>query len=164
MKTLKLVVPDDTYDVAVQRAKMEGMDIEFYCSTFLTERLNQNFRQPDVKKSAIPPTKSETTFAVGPKLPDTIEQIYFVCRYVWQNKMEYSEAVRMVSKDLCIEETTVRDKCTRRISFLDVVVNTDYFQRLLANPEQLIEHLSRKFPKFSSEIPVLFKAIMAVNN
>lgn len=162
MKTLKLVIPDDAYDLAVQRAKAESMDIEFYCSTFLTERLNQTFQPPVSQKS--PQKIKQTPIKVGRKLPDTIEQIYAVCRYVWLNKMEYREAVQRVAKDLCIEETTVRDKCTRRISFFDVNVNTESFQNLLANPNRLIEHLSKKFPQFAAEIRVLFQTLISSNN
>ena len=162
MKTIKLTIPDHTYDLAVRQAKAEGMDTEFYCSTFLAERLNQVFQQPVSSK----PTQkqNQVPIQVGRKLPDTIEQIYAVCRYVWQSKMEYSEAVRRVSKDLGIQETTVRDKCTRRISFPDSSVTTYDFEAMLANPHKLVEHLSRRIPKFSAEIRVLFQTILSSNN
>ena len=162
MKTIKLIIPDHIYDLAVKQAKAEGMDTEFYCSTFLTERLNEVFQHP------APPRpirkQNQIPLQVGRKLPDTIEQIYAVCRYVWQNKVEYSEAVRRVSKDLSIQETTVRDKCTRRISFSDSSVNTFDFESMLANPHKLIEHLCRRFPKFSAEIRALFQTILSSNN
>jgi hypothetical protein len=143
MKTIKLIIPEPTYDLAVKQAKAEGMDTEFYCSTFFAEQLNQIFQHPVSPK----PTQklNQVPIQVGRKLPDTIEQIYAVCRYVWQNKMEYSESVR-------------------RISFSDSAVNTYDFEAKLANPHKLVEHLCRRFPKFSAEIRVLFQAILSSNN
>jgi hypothetical protein len=168
MKTLNLIIPDSTYDLALQRAKAEGMDPAFYCSTLLTERLNQDFQRPTsnrpVQKTTQSLVGSKATLSIGRKLPDTIEQIFAVCRHVWQDKMEYSEAVNKVSRDLCIQETTVRDKCTRRICLPNSPVNTDRFLNLLAHPNSLVEHLCRRFSRFSAEIHLIFEPILPTKN
>lgn len=160
MKTIKLTIPDSTHDLAIQYANAEGIDPAHYCSTFITEHLGRT----SIKRSTQKATSSNFGLgelaSSGRKLPDTIEQIFSVCRYVWKNKIEYSEAAHRVSKDLCIQETTVRDKCTRRISLPNSPVNTDRFIGMLAQPNLLLEHLRRKFPRFSTEINQLFESIL----
>src|SRR6185295_4668768 len=130
----------------------EGVDPAHYCSSLITESLY------NVRKPAIP-----SPFSVGSqygghangtssKLPDTVEQILSICRFVWKDKMEYADAVRKVAKDLNVLDTTVRDKCTRRISFPHAQIDTDRFLAMLNHPTELRDYLCHRFPKHSQEI------------
>src|SRR5437870_11020907 len=136
MKTIKLILPDSTYNLALRHANTEGVDPAHYCSILITEYLGHNGK-PALQKRPVErhipgaPVIPGGVATSGRKLPDTVEQIFAICRYVWHGQMEYSDATRKVSRDLCVQETTVRDKCTRRISLPDVHVNTDKFLDLL---------------------------------
>jgi hypothetical protein len=161
--TIKLLLPYSTYNLVAERAKAEGVDPAHYCSILLTECLFSDARKMPSK----PPVELRTPSAGGSsaitvtrKLPDTIEQIFAVCRYVWHSKMEFSDAVHKVAKNLGIQETTVRDKCTRRISLPHLQVDTDKFLQMLNQPRTLRDYLCHRFPKFSTEITQRFESIM----
>lgn len=164
--TIKLLLPDSTYDLVAERAKVEGVDPAHYCSILLTERL-----AGDAKKMPSKPPMELYASSVGNsgvvtmahKLPDTIEQIFAVCRYVWRSKMKFSDAVHKVAKDLGVQETTVRDKCTRRISLPHVQVDTDRFLQMLNQPAELRRYLCHRFPKFSTQITQRLESIMPQN-
>src|ERR1700733_10850247 len=157
MKTLtvKLLLPDSTYDLVAERAKIEGVDPAHYCSILLTERLAGDARKthskPPIELHA-PSFENSGPFTVARKLPDTIEQIFAVCRHVWHSKLEFSDAIQKVAKSLGVQETTVRDKCTRRISLPHVQVDTGRFLHMLNQPITLRDYLCHRFPKFSNEI------------
>src|SRR5664280_2844433 len=128
--TIKLLLPDSTYDLVAERAKIEGVDPAHYCSILLTERLAGDAKKMPSKPPVelrTPSTGSTTTR----KLSGTLEQIFAVCRCVWRNKMEFSDAIHKVAKDFEVEETTIRDKCTRRISLPHSQVDTDKFIQML---------------------------------
>ena len=169
MKTIKLILPDSTYNLALRHANTEGIDPAHYCSILITECLGHDGKpalqkRPVERRIPRAPIILGGVATLGRKLPDTVEQIFAICRYVWQDHMEYSDAVGKVARDLCVQVTTVRDKCTRRISLPDVHVDTDKFLDLLAHPSALIEHLCRKFQRFSAEINQLFEPILTAKN
>jgi hypothetical protein len=163
--TIKLLLPDSTYDLVAERAKIEGVDPAHYCSILLTERLSGDrkvFSKPPVELRAQSAGNSET-IKVTRKLPDTIEQIFAVCRYVWQSKLEFTDAIHRVAKNLGVQETTIRDKCTRRISLPHIEVDTPKFLQMLDQPSTLRDYLCHRFPKFSAEIIQRFETILPKN-
>jgi hypothetical protein len=164
--TVKLLLPDSTYDLVAERAKAEGVDPAHYCSILLTERLAGEARKMPSK----PPIELHASsvensggIPMARELPDTIEQVFAVCRQVWHSKLEFSDAIHKVAKSLGVQETTVRDKCTRRISLPHVQVDTDRFLHMLNQPITLRDYLCHRFPKFSTEITQRFESIMPKN-
>lgn len=164
--TIKLLLPYSTYSLVAERAKAEGIDPAYYCSILLTECLGNDIRKtpskPPIELRAPFPGDSRVIEVVR-KLPDTIEQIFAVCRSVWQNKLEFRDAVHKVAKQFEVEETTIRDKCTRRISLPHLQVDTDKFLQMLNQPVALRDYLCHRFPKFSSDITKRFEPIMPQN-
>ena len=157
---IKLLLPDTAYNLILERSKVEGVDPAHYCSSLITEsvgndalktRLSQPFETRTLSGNGIGETRS--------KLPDTVEQIFAICRYVWKDKIEFADSVRKVAKELDVRETTVRDKCTRRISLPQAPINTDQFLELLTRPGALRDYLCHRFPKFSREIAQRFGTI-----
>jgi hypothetical protein len=160
--TIKLLLPDSTYDLVAERAQIEGVDPAHYCSILLTERLAENARKSPSKPPVefhSPPVGNSGEITVARKLPDTLEQIFAVCRCVWHSKLEFSDAIHKVAKNLGVQETTVRDKCTRRISLPHVQVDTDKFLQMLNQPSTLRDYLCHRFPKFSNQITQHFESI-----
>src|SRR5437879_1983609 len=134
MKSLniKLLLPDSAYGLIVERSKAEGVDPAHYCSSLITESLDNGGRSTLRSPFLMNDQLDSTTNGANLNLPDTVEQILSICRFVWQDKMEFADAVRKVAKDLNVRDTTVRDKCTRRISFPHAQIDTDRFLAMLA--------------------------------
>lgn len=72
---------------------------------------------------------------------ETLDQILKVARLVLKQGKSFSEAVKIVAREKNIHESTVRDKCTRRIG-----LNTEQFQELLKDSARLTNFLIKKFP------------------
>lgn len=161
--TIKLVLSTSTYGLIAERAKVEGIDPAYYCSLLLTDYVAKNPPSNSPIKKYAPPINGLETIEVTRKLPSTIEQILSVCRHVWQEKMEFGDALRKVARKFNREETTVRDKCTRRISLPNSQIDTDRFTQMLNQPSSLRDYLCHRFPKFSREIIQRFEAIMPQN-
>jgi hypothetical protein len=160
--TIKLLLPDSTYDLVAERAKVEGVDPAHYCSILLTERLAGDASKTPSKLPVELRASSDGTITTR-KLSGTLEQIFAVCGCVWRNKMEFSDAIHKVAKDFKVNETTIRDKCTRRISLPHSQVDTDKFIQMLNQPGTLRDYLCRRFPKFSTEIIQRFESIIPQN-
>lgn len=154
--TVKLLLPETICDLVEQRSKAEGVDPAHYCSTLIAESLGGGIKPP------IPVLLNghgRSHAAVNSSLPDTVEQILAVCNLVWLKKLDFADAVRKVAKDLNIQETTVRDKCTRRISLPHAPIDTERFLGMLARPNALRDYLCHRFPKFSQDIIQRFGAL-----
>ena len=163
MKSLNmnLLLPDATHSIIVERAKVEGVDPAHYCSSLIIECLGSDLVKTPI---GLPFTKnSQSANGIGgthSNLSDTLEQILAVCRCLWWDKMGFADAVRKVAKDLKVNESTVRDKCTRRISLLPhSQIDTEKFLNMLAQPSTLRDYLFRRFPKYSGEIIQRFEQI-----
>ena len=157
---IKLLLPDTAYNLILERSKVEGVDPAHYCSSLITESLGNEALKTPVRLPF--EARILTGNGIGgtrSKLPDTVEQIFAICRYVWKDKMEFTDSVRKVAKELDVRETTVRDKCTRRISLPQAPINTDQFLELLTRPSALRDYLCHRFPKFSREIAQRFGTI-----
>ena len=72
---------------------------------------------------------------------ETLNQILGVAKLVFSQGKSYSDAVKIIAKERNINESTVRDKCTRRID-----LDTTRFQELLKDKEKLINFLIERFP------------------
>lgn len=159
MKTIKLLLPDATYEKVLAQARTEGFDAPHYLSSLVVEQVDRHI--PLVNKPfsnhSPQPARSDS---VGRTLPDTVEQVLAIAKYVWHDGVKYSDAVRKVSGDLNVQETTVRDKCTRRISFPNEPVTIESFLDMLSRREPLRDYLGRRFPKDAGEIARRFNELM----
>jgi hypothetical protein len=154
MKTIELLLPDGVYEQALAKAHAEGFDTRHYLSNLVIEQI-QTSKTPTKRASA------ERLEAPSHSVPDTVEQILRVCTYVWRSGYSFPEAVRRVATDLNIHETTVRDKCTRRISFPNAPVSLDTFLEMLSERVKLRDYLCRRFPKDDDEIRRRFDELIA---
>ncbi|MGB7748280.1 MAG: hypothetical protein WBN75_13450 [Verrucomicrobiia bacterium] len=67
---------------------------------------------------------------------------------------------KVTAHEFNVNESTVRDKCTRRITISSAeVINTDVFNELLKNPEKLVNHLCLKFPDHQQTIIEKFQPL-----
>lgn len=155
---IKLLLPDTTYDLVVERSKAEGVDLAHYCSSLITESIGSGSIKAPIKLALGGHNQSHDGIHSG--LPDTVEQILAVCGLVWRKKMAFADAVHKVANDLGIQETTVRDKCTRRISLPHAPIDTERFVDMLARPNALRDYLCHRFPKFSQEIANRFGGVV----
>jgi hypothetical protein len=165
MKSLNvnLFLPDTVHSTIFERAKTEGIDPAHYCSSLIIESLGNGgivkttpIGLPFVKHGQ----SANGINGTHSSLSDTLEQILAVCRCVWQDKLEFADAVRKTAKNFKVNETTIRDKCTRRISlFPHSQIDTEKFLNMLAQPSVLRDYLCRRFPKYSREIIQRFEQI-----
>lgn len=72
----------------------------------------------------------------------TLNQILGVANLVLSQGKSYNEAVRIIAKERNIEESTVRDKCVRRIG----LKTTDQFKERLKDKKGFINFLVERFP------------------
>src|SRR6266487_469527 len=159
MKSLNLILllPDSAYGLIVERARADGVEPAHYCSTLITESLdNTRKMSPSGLPFGIRNQSVSQANEANSKLPDTVEQVLAICRFVWNDQMEYADAVRKVAQDLNVLETTVRDKCTRRISLPHAQIDTGRFLAMLKHPTELRDYLCHRFPKYSQEIAQRF--------
>jgi hypothetical protein len=164
--TIKVVLSTSTCALIAERAKAEGVELAHYCSILLTDYFvngSKNAPQNSVAKKYVPPVNDIETIDVPRKLPSTIEQIFSVCHLVWREKMEFADALRKVAQKFKVGETTVRDKCTRRISLPHSQIDTDRFVQMLNQPTSLRDYLCHRFPKFSDQIIQRFESVTLTN-
>jgi hypothetical protein len=160
--TIKVVLSTSAYALIAERAKAEGIEPVHYCSILLTDYFVSGGKSIPSKNYA-PAANSTEMIDVPHKLSSTIEQIFSVCQYVWRERMEFADALRKVAQKFKVGETTVRDKCTRRISLPHSQIDTDRFIQMLNQPNDLRDYLRHRFPKFSGEIIKRFESIMPQN-
>jgi hypothetical protein len=163
MKTITLLLPDPTYEKIIAQARTEGFDAPHYLSSLVVEQVERHIQAVNqlVRKLERTHTPLATpSLSVKPTLPETVEQILAIAKYVWHDGVKYGDAVRKVAADLNVQETTVRDKCTRRISFPNEPVTTGSFLEMFSRREPLRDYLCRRFPKDAGEIQRRFDEIM----
>jgi len=78
--------------------------------------------------------------------------------------LDFKKAVPKVATDFCVQSTTVRDKCTRCISYADILIDADDFLNLLEQPEALRDHLGQKFPDHKPQITKRFSQLISEKN
>jgi hypothetical protein len=143
MKTLNLLIPDQIYQTACELARVRNAEVGQFClatlSDSLDEMLKSNVFSQDLPSSTARPVKD---------LPDTVNQVLEVCRCVWQERKSLTDALRTTAYKCGVLESTVRDKCTRRIN----IASISDFSELLAVPKKLVEHLCVKYQAEQAEI------------
>lgn len=163
MKTITLLLPDAAYEKALAQARSVGFDAPHYLSNLVVEQIDRHISpiiQPVKNVESNQSPQPTQRISVTRTLPDTVEQILAIAKYVWHDGVKYSDAVRKVAADLNVQETTVRDKCTRRISFPNEPVTIESFVDMLSRREALRDYLCRRFPKDAGEIGRRFDEIM----
>ena len=142
MKKISLVLADHLYAVAARNAKELG--VERYLEQILAEHLyNESPKIPN-KATTTSPVSSAM---VKDGLPDTVLQIFAIVWHMHEEGLSFNRAVKITATEFGVRESTIRDKCTRRITISDTnPINTDMFKELLQRPETLINHLCQRFP------------------
>ena len=146
---------NQTYHQAFEQAKCEGLEIGQYVTGILEDALSSI--------ADVAPAKRPSSIQRVPQerngLLVTITQLHEVCRLVWQGHNDFNDAVRAAATKFNVHETTIRDKCTRRID----VESTDAFLDLLRSPQKLIGHLCGKYPKLAQDINIQFSSVLPGN-
>lgn len=87
------------------------------------------------------------------KIPDGLSNVLDVCREVYTNGLDYTEAYVVVAQRKGLKSIhTVADACTRRIG-----LNTHEFRQLLIHKHQLVAHLTSIYPENAGEISKVIK-------
>ena len=175
MKHIKLTLSDPDYNEVLKLAGAHAVSAEVYVATEIRELLHKrpqslyNHPQADFQPET---NKTTTPLRLRRVMPDTLEQVLAVCKYVYRSRAvpkdpedartEFLDALNAVAKNtinsqtgkLGVEVTTVRDKCTtyRRLGLPGVHIDTPTFVAWLCSPELLRDHLCRKFPQFVDDI------------
>jgi hypothetical protein len=152
MKTLKLLVPDQIYQTASELARIEDAEIGQFCLAALSDGLTA-IQQGRLDKERHRLTSSEH---VARALPDTVCQVHEVCRWVWLERKGLNDALRETAYKFGVLESTVRDKCTRRINLKSITA----FSELLGAPKNLIDHLCTKYVDQKTRVKNLFETIL----
>ena len=162
MKSLNinLLLPDAVHSAIIERAKAERVDPAHYCSSLIIESLGGDAVKPLIALN-LSKQPADGAGEIHSNMTDTLEQILSVCRCVWLDKKEFTDAVHIVAKRFKVNETTVRDKCTRRISLPQSPIDTEKFLHMLANPPILRDYLCHRFPKYSGEIIQHFNQVIS---
>jgi len=153
MKKISIVLADHLYSIAARNAKELG--VERYLEQVLAEHLYNETPKVPTKETTGNPVSFRTS---KEGLPDTVLQIYAIVRHMREEKLSFKKAVKVTANELGIRESTVRDKCTRRITISSTeIINTDAFNELWQKPEKLVNHLCQKFPDHRQAIVEKFK-------
>jgi len=152
VKTLKLLVPDQIYQTACELAKVEDAEVGQFCLATLSDGLTAI----ELKRQGLSQHLPSSTVRPTGNLPDTVSQVFEVCRCVWQERKSLTDALRTTAYKFGVLESTVRDKCTRRINISSI----SDFSELLAVPNNLIDHPCVKYQAEQAEIKRLFVTIL----
>ena len=142
MKMLKLLLPDHTYQIASNLARIEDVEIGQFTAGILSDALISYHSSV----ADIPTLRS--TGSAGWEMSKTLEQIYQVCVEIWVYQREIPEAIKTVSKAFEVDETTIRDKCTRRINLPTIAS----FKELVLRPDAFVHYLCERFPDDAEKI------------
>jgi hypothetical protein len=149
MKPITIFLPENLYAIASAEAGQLGVDryLEHFVANHFYGRIKTGPEKPVEVSSNRPPANFSTE-----KLPDTVLQIYAVVRIMNEGGLSFRKAVKVASNEFGVNESTIRDKCTRRITIASTdPINTDKFIELLRS-ENLVNHLCQKFPDHRQEI------------
>ena len=169
MKLIKLTLSDSAFNKALELAGAHAVPVEAYIASQIEDLLDKasqslhNHQQHDLRPVV---NKSMPSPSINRLMPDTLEQVFAVCKYVYRNRVvpktleivrsEFLDAINVVAKNTVnsrtgikgVETTTVRDKCTRLLGD----IKTATFIEFLCSPELLRDHLCREFPQFTNDI------------
>lgn len=152
MKTIKLILSDQVHQIALDLAKVEDVEVGQFAAGVLSDAiitLSQN--SPALWPESTDHQKREIT-----ELPDTVIQVYEVCHSVWKDGKQLPQAIQDAAYKFKVLESTVRDKCTRRINLASI----SDFRNLLTNPSGLVDHLCVKFRRHTPSIRARFSPMI----
>ncbi|MGO9200351.1 MAG: hypothetical protein ACLQM8_07400 [Limisphaerales bacterium] len=152
MKTIKLMLSDHVHQIALNLAKAEDVEIGHFAAVVLSDGLIELSRKRPVQEPECSPKPNR----LAAQMPDTVLQIHAACDALRQGSKSLPEAISTTAYKFGVLETTVRDKCTRRIGLASMAD----FMKLLSQPADLVDHLCRKFPRNAAETRALFAPIL----
>jgi hypothetical protein len=157
MKRMSVLLAGTTYEVLTRQATLEAVEPSQYCSMILTEFADKHRHLTNAEPIVNSVDTGQTT------LPDTVSQVLAVTKYVWVDGLAFNDAINRTAEEFSVRSTTVRDKCTRRISLPGHPVDTQRFQSLLSKPASLRDHFCQKFPKHKAEIVRSFNDLISTS-
>jgi hypothetical protein len=163
LNTVTIHLADSLYAIALKKAGEMG--VERYLDHLVADCLLHDgsvkkFKDREMDVISHSPASKAPYFSTD-EVFKTVLQIHAVFRYVRDDGMNFRKAVKVTAREFGVNESTVRDKCTRRISSDTNKINTEKFEELLKMPEKLVELLCQKYPdhrqtikeKFNSSTP-----------
>lgn len=160
MQPVTIYLPQHLYSIVSAKAGQLGVDR--YLEIFIADRFYRDVK-PELEKA------SQNTFDPAPVhfsdggLPATVLQIYSIVRSMNQDGLSFRKAVKAAANEFGVNESTIQDKCTRRITISTTdQINTEKFIELLA-AKKLVNHLCQKFPDHRQAIVEKFETITGKN-
>jgi hypothetical protein len=160
MKSITIYLPENLYSIASAEAGQLGVDryLEHFIADHFYQRKSALKGQPQNTSSHI------ATHFSNSELPATVLQIYSIVRSMNEDGLSFRKAVKVAANEFGVNESTIQDKCTRRISISSTnQINTDKFIELLKT-KSLVKHLCQKFPDHRQAIIEKFQAIAGKNS
>ncbi len=151
MEIVNIALPDQTYKIAVRKANQTGIGVSSYISSILSDRL---LSHPQVvsKPESIEYSPQFENSSRRNGIPVALDQIFDVYRLMRNHGIDYTEAVDQVARSRGVENSTVRDKCTRKIDIPGNKVSTRRFKFLTEDPNLMREHLLKVWPRLKEVI------------
>lgn len=158
LNAVTIHLADSLYAVALKKAGEMGVERyldHLVVDCLLHDRSVKKFRDGETDDLRHSPTPKTPYFSTD-EVFKTVLQIHAVFRHVRDDGMNFRKAVKLTAREFGVNESTVRDKCTRRISSDSNKINTEKFEELLKVPEKLVELLCQKYPDHRQAIKEKF--------
>jgi hypothetical protein len=171
LRPVTIFLSDQLFAIASNKAGAIGVDryLEHFVAAHLYDDISKKPKETEEIAENLAPKPAPISFPPD-VLPDTVLQIHAIVRHMREDGLSFKKAVKVTAREFNVNESTVRDKCTRRITISTTdVINTYVFNELLKIPEKLVNHLCLKFPDhrqaiiekfqpFSNRTPVTYVA------
>ena len=162
MKSVTIILADPLYAIASDKAGQMG--VERFLEHFVAEHLYEAAPKLWKKTHQISIDQAlghSTQRFQKDGLPDTVIQIHAILKHMREHRLTFRKAVKATASEFGVRESTVRDKCTRRITISSTApIDTAFFQQLLENPQRLVDHLCQKFPDHRQGIVAKFQPLL----
>jgi hypothetical protein len=160
MKPITIYLPENLYAIASAEAGQLGVDR--YLEHFVADYFYQGIK-PTPKGLAQNVSSHSAARFSNSELPATVLQIFAIVRSMNDEGLSFRKAVKVAANEFGVNESTIQDKCTRRISISSTnQINTDKFIELLKT-KNLVNHLCQKFPDHREAIIKKFQIITGKN-
>ena len=159
LKRVTIFLPDNLYAIASGEAGEMG--VERYLEHLIASHFYEGAKTTPKEKEKNAVNHESRHFSTD-GLPDTVLQIHAIVRHMHDEGLSFRKAVKVTASEFNVNESTIRDKCTRRITISTTnTINTDKFLALLERSENLVNHLCQKFPDHRQAIVEKFKPILS---
>jgi hypothetical protein len=156
MKPVTIFLPENLYAIASAEAGQLGIDR--YLEHFVANHFYEGLKAAPKKQNEVVTNQLPRNF-LDAMLPDTILQIHAVVRSMSKDGLSFRKAVKVAANEFNVNSTTIRDKCTRRITISSISpINTDKFIELYRT-KKLVNHLCQKFPDHHQAIVEKFQTL-----